>query len=289
MPKVFVTQIPHKKDAVTGAYVPSMNISPASEHGEMIIMMPPRASFFATADLVKQLKIHLKDYDYEAGDAVVVLGDPIITATVCAILGAKGSFTILRWDRNLGRYTPVRILSCKLQLIGGNLTITLDAMTGLARALMDADSGVDQAELALTIAKEKARILREETIPGAMQELGLKNLTLSTGQHLKLVQEVYASIPAANKPAAYKWLNDNNFGGLIKVNVVTSFGKGERDNALEFCHELQEEGKEAAFEEGIHSQTLKAFLKEQLAAGTKIPLDLFGARPVLTAKLSNKA
>jgi|SRR5687768_10721631 len=109
MPKVYITQVPHRKDHKTGAFVPSVNVSPAAEHGEIVIMMPPRASFFATADLLKQLGEHLKGYDYEAGDSLVVLGDPVVIAAACALLGSKGSFTVLRWDKNLGRYTPVRI------------------------------------------------------------------------------------------------------------------------------------------------------------------------------------
>lgn len=109
MSKVYITQVPHRKDHKTGAFVPSVNVSPAAEHGEIVIMMPPRASFFATADLLKQLNEHLKNYDYEAGDSLIVLGDPVVIAAACALLGSKGSFTILRWDRNLGRYTPARI------------------------------------------------------------------------------------------------------------------------------------------------------------------------------------
>lgn len=72
-------------------------------------MMPPRAAFFATADLVKQLSDQLNDYDCEAGDCIIAMGDPVVMATAFAILGRKGSFTVLRWDRNLGRYAPARV------------------------------------------------------------------------------------------------------------------------------------------------------------------------------------
>lgn len=109
MPTVYVTQIPHKKDPETGAFVPSINIHPASDHGEIVVMMPPRASFYATTDLVRQLEECLKNYDYEAGDCIVTMGDPVVMAAACAILGKRGPFTILRWDRNLGRYSTARI------------------------------------------------------------------------------------------------------------------------------------------------------------------------------------
>ncbi len=168
------------------------------------------------------------------------------------------------------------------------MSISLDDMTTLARALLDADQEIDQAEQSLKEAKERARVLREETIPSAMQELGLEELKLNTGQKLSIKQEVYASIPAANKEAAYDWLNTNGFGGLIKVEVAADFRKGEQEVAMQLFNRLQEEGLQVHFDQGVHAQTLKAFLKEQLSIGSNIPLDLFGARPVWTAKISTK-
>lgn len=105
MPKVFITQVPHRRDNDTQAFVPSVNISPAAEHGELVVMMPPRASFFATADLVKQLREHLKTYNYDQGDSIVALGDPTVIAVAFSILGDMyGRFAVLKWDRNIGRY-----------------------------------------------------------------------------------------------------------------------------------------------------------------------------------------
>lgn len=104
-PRVFVTQVPHRRDVATGAFVPVVNIAPASEHGDVVLMMPSQASFFATGDLVKQLRKHLSDYDYEAGDCIVALGDPTVIAVAFALLGELfGRFIVLKWDRNIGRY-----------------------------------------------------------------------------------------------------------------------------------------------------------------------------------------
>lgn len=106
---VYVTQVPNRY--VDGAYVPSVNISPAAEHGILVTMMPPQASFHATSDLVKQLTEHLKDYDYEAGDSVLALGDPTIMGVAFAILGKiKGKFRVLKWDRNIKRYTITSVI-----------------------------------------------------------------------------------------------------------------------------------------------------------------------------------
>lgn len=169
------------------------------------------------------------------------------------------------------------------------MTISLDDMSALAHALRDAEVAVEDAEQRLKDAKERERLLREETIPSAMQELELKELVLESGETISVKQEVYASIPKANQQPAFKWLDDNGFGGLIKVEVSVVFGKGEKDDAIEFADHLRANGMAPEFSEGVHAQTLKAFLKEQIAEGRKdLPLELFGARPVWTAKVSKK-
>lgn len=166
--------------------------------------------------------------------------------------------------------------------------ISLSEMADLARALLEADSAVLAAEEELKDRKERARVLREETIPSAMQEMGLEELKLETGQKISVKQDVYASIPAASKGQAYNWLNENGFGGLIKVQVSATFPKGEQDAALELHKQLQQQGLQPDLDQSVHAQTLKAFLREQISAGTNVPLELFGARPVWTAKISSK-
>lgn len=108
MPKIYVTQIPHRRDKETGSLVPAFNLTPANEHGELVVMMPPQAAFQATADLVRQLEEKLSGYSYAEGDCALLLGDTTIVAATVAILAKRcAKFAILRWDRNLSRYTRV--------------------------------------------------------------------------------------------------------------------------------------------------------------------------------------
>lgn len=110
MSKVFITQIPHRKDNDTGAFVPTVNIAPATEHGEPIIMMPPQAAFYSTSDLTTQLRKHLIEYNYDDGDSIIALGDPSVMAVAFAIIGKEhGKFRLLKWDRNIGRYIQSHI------------------------------------------------------------------------------------------------------------------------------------------------------------------------------------
>jgi hypothetical protein len=107
---VWVTQVPNRRDRATQQLVPAVNISPAAEHGDVRVLMPPNASFFATHDLVTQLRSGLRDYNFERGDSVIALGDPAIIAVVGALLGERNrSFNVLRWDKNIGRYVKIKV------------------------------------------------------------------------------------------------------------------------------------------------------------------------------------
>lgn len=110
MAKVFITQIPHRRDPNTNQLVPSVNIGPAHEHGDVVVMLPPQASFYATADLIEQVGVHLEAYSFDDGDALIAMGDPSVIAASCAYLGARfGRFSVLKWDRQLGRYLKVTV------------------------------------------------------------------------------------------------------------------------------------------------------------------------------------
>lgn len=109
-PTVFVTQIPSRRDKETGTVVPIYNVTPASEYGNIRILMPSGVNFYATADLVRQAKDALKDYSFERGDSIICLGDPSIIATCVAIIARRSSsFSILRWDRIVNRYVKIDV------------------------------------------------------------------------------------------------------------------------------------------------------------------------------------
>ena len=168
------------------------------------------------------------------------------------------------------------------------MSMSVEQITSLARSLLDAEDKVSDLELKVKVAKEQARILREETIPMCMQELGVNALTLTTGEKLTVKEDVYAQLSAESKPGAFAWLEENNFGGLIKTEVSVSFGKGELDNANALIEKLRKEKFDPVLERNVHAQTLKAFLREQISNGEKVPLESFGARAVFVAQIKSK-
>jgi hypothetical protein len=155
----------------------------------------------------------------------------------------------------------------------------------LANIMLALEHEVEQDEKDLSAKKERVRILKEESIPMAMNELEMLSFKLTSGETLTISQEVYASIPAASKEAVYAWLAERGYDGIIKTSIEAQFDKGEMENAMTTLELLAANGVNASLSKGIHAGTLKAFLKEQMEAGTEIPLDLFGARPTWTTKI----
>lgn len=133
----------------------------------------------------------------------------------------------------------------------------------------------------------KAALLRtqREDLPGLMTELGLTELKLSDGSVVSLKEDVDARITDDTRPGALRWLLDHGFGGLIKTEVSLSFGRGERDEAERVVDELQEHYNNIALKEDVHPSTLKAFVREQMAAGTAVPVDLFHVYPYSKATI----
>jgi len=158
-------------------------------------------------------------------------------------------------------------------------------ISAMAAMMLELEREVEDDEKAISEKKERVRTLKEESIPMAMNELEMLSFKLTSGETLTVSQEVYASIPAASKEAVYAWLAEHGFDGIIKTSVEALFDKGEAEQANKILELLAENGVNASLSKGIHAQTLKAFLKEQLEAGTDIPLDLFGARPTWTTKI----
>lgn len=182
------------------------------------------------------------------------------------------------------------------------MTITVNELTAAANALLQAEAATEAAEADLKTAKEKERVMREETLPAMMRELGVEKMTLEDGNEITVKQEVYASVPEHRKDAAYGWLEDNGYGGLIKTAITLEFGKDEFEKAQALVDELATLGyTDVLVDRNVNPQTLKAFLRERLAepktefteeelaeGQSALSLELFGARAVDTAKVKLK-
>lgn len=109
MSKVYAPQIPGKRDAATRLWVPSINIDPARQYGEVVVMLPPNANRLHIAPLVAALKEQMENYT--ANDYLVAVGDPSLIAAAACIATKRtgGLLRILKWDRLASAYLPVEV------------------------------------------------------------------------------------------------------------------------------------------------------------------------------------
>lgn len=163
---------------------------------------------------------------------------------------------------------------------------TLERLVELAKQATDVTKEIGVASTALAEKQGKLENIERNLIPGVMQELGMTSFMLEDGNTVAITEVLNTSITEANKPAAYKWLEDRGDDGIIKTNVHVGFGKGEMDDAKKALTALSEAGYAAEMDRSVHASTLKSYVKEQLEKGTNVPADVFGIYQYKRAKIT---
>lgn len=144
--------------------------------------------------------------------------------------------------------------------------------------LLALDQAISDQEQQLKHTKEIRRQLSEVTIPEMMEELGVQKMELTTGETISCKMEVTASIPPDQYPAAISWLEEHGLGDVIKTGVHLQYNRDERDAATQMAQYLTSLGCRVMLDEKVHPMTLKSVIKELLASGVDVPMDVFGAR-----------
>ncbi len=155
----------------------------------------------------------------------------------------------------------------------GELTIVSD----LANKQLKLATQVAELEADLKAKKEELRLTSEQELPDAMQQAGLTQITLSSGEKIAINEFYNAHISKANQEKAYEWLVSNGHEGLIKNEVLLKFGREENEVVNETVYALQARGLSPEVRQSVHPSTLKAFVKEQITGGNDIPTEPFGS------------
>lgn len=158
---------------------------------------------------------------------------------------------------------------------GGHLT---DRVRVLAEDLATTEDLIAKTEERLRDLNDRRNTLAHRELPDAMDEAGIDHVGLSDmGVDLVLRPFYKANIPRARQAEAFAWLEENGHGDLIKVTVSVDYERGELEDARLLVEELSHKGISAFLTQGVHWQTLTAFVREQVEAGEPLPLDLLGA------------
>ena len=167
----------------------------------------------------------------------------------------------------------------------------LTRLVAMADVQIKLESDIEEFEAKLKERKDKLRKVSEEDLPDLMMELGVTEFKLSSGRMIKLKEDIrFEDIENRKQklPQAIEWLVSHGFGGIIKSAVITTFGKGEKEKAESVLNKLKSEGYAVSMEEGINTQTLKAFINERIKKKENIPLDKFGAYPFHRSVITEK-
>ena len=136
-----------------------------------------------------------------------------------------------------------------------------------------------QLEIQEEAIKEKKKQIQHisgEVIPTMMSEMGLAELKLHDGSHLKVSTSYRATITEANKEAAFNWLRENGLGDIIKNEISVSFGRNEDNKAADYAELAKGQGFEPTQKLKGEPMTLKALVRERIEAGKEMPTEIFG-------------
>ena len=141
----------------------------------------------------------------------------------------------------------------------------------LSRRMIELENEIAQLNDEVGEKSKQLTRLRMVDIPNAMSEAGTKNITLDSGEVVKVEDFVTGNIKEENREAAHAWLRENGFGSLIKHVVSCAFGMGEDKQANKVIVWLVKAKITFEQKEAVNTQTLRAFVRERLSAGKALP------------------
>ena len=153
----------------------------------------------------------------------------------------------------------------------GNIQSLADQVESLENVV----STIEAAEENIKLLKKKRDYISGDIIPTMMSEMGLAELKLHDGSHLKVSTTYRATITEANKETAFNWLRENGLGDIIKNEILVSFGRNEDNKAADYAELAKGQGLEPQQKLKVEPMTLKALVRERLEAGKTMPTEIF--------------
>ena len=155
-------------------------------------------------------------------------------------------------------------------------TDNIQSLADQVERLEGVASDIEVAENNLKELKKKRDHISGEVIPTMMSEMGLAELKLQDGSHLKVSTSYRATITEANKEEAFNWLRNNGLGDIIKNEISVSFGRNEDNKAATYAELAKGQGFQPTQKMKVEPMTLKALVRERIEAGKEMPTEIFG-------------
>lgn len=153
----------------------------------------------------------------------------------------------------------------------------LKSLTDKCREAIEMKSSIDSLEADLKAAKAQFHHLNTVVIPDMMAEVGVDELT-ADGWKISSNEIVSGSLPkdSEKRKAAIDYLIELEAGDLIKTDVKIQFGRDQHADAMDVAKQLEGDGWAPKIEQGVHPQTLSAFVRERIKNGEPTDVDRLG-------------
>lgn len=152
--------------------------------------------------------------------------------------------------------------------------LTVRQLSDLATQVIQLEDEIAAQSLLLQTLNERLRILKTSTIPSALDEAGVKAMTLPNGFEVEVQEFLAANIKKEDEPRAFAWLRANKAGALIKNEFKVKLGKGDDTIAKKLVAACKKLKIPIERKESVHYQTLQAFVREKLQAGKALPPEI---------------
>jgi hypothetical protein len=156
-------------------------------------------------------------------------------------------------------------------------------MRELASELRETNQVAADLEDRLRETKERIRAITQSEMVDLMHEMDLTRFDIPAegnlpAMYFEMGNHYNASISSKwdedRREDAFSVLPDE----LLKIEVTAVFAKGEAEIARDLAEELVTAGYTISVKKGVHSSTLKSWLREQFENGRPLPdLDTIGA------------
>lgn len=151
-------------------------------------------------------------------------------------------------------------------------------LRGLASRAVELKGQIADAEAFVSELKRELLDITQRRMVDAMAESGLSEMKLPDGWKFKVAAFVMGSLPKDEeaRQKAIDWLAEHGAVNLIKTELSVHFDKSQHNMAIDAQEMLLEKGLPATLVSGVHAMSLQAWVKEALANGDEVAMDILG-------------
>ena len=156
----------------------------------------------------------------------------------------------------------------------------LSSISSWAQRALELTANIEQVEEHLNFLKKELAAIEEVSLPQALLAANMSEFTMTGGGKIQIEDVIQGGLSKDldKRDATIKYIISEGGEEIIKDNFEVSFPKGRYEDAV-FLRKLLSENKVIFDEfEGVHAQTLKAFLREKIESGAIPPFEEMGIR-----------